>query len=106
MQNEVEVLAQTCHAANRAFAAATGKPGIPEWGSVSESQRNGTRNRVTTELQRLRGAGIGIAASGDNPPGGNLAGGDDEDAIESGIITGIVSGVLTTQQQLGQRQAA
>lgn len=107
MHNEVEVLSQTCHAATRAYAAATGNPGIPEWGAVSESQRNETRNRVTAELQRLRTTGAG-GAGGPTGGGGNIGGGegDEEETVNNGILSGIVRGVFLANPEIRQRAAA
>jgi len=105
MQNEVEVISQTCYAARRAYAAATGNPGLPEWPTASESLKNATRQRVTTELQRFRTGGTGITGS-DNPPGRNPGGEEDDEAVGNGIIAGVVHGILDAQAQLRERQAA
>jgi hypothetical protein len=102
MRNEVEVISQTCHEANRAFAAATGNPGLSNWANSSEAQKNDTRNRVTAELQRLRTAG------GSTPPGNLRGGGDgDEEAIRNGIFIGIVQGFYSSGagQQLQEAAA-
>lgn len=105
MTNEVEVISQTCYAANRAYAAATGNPGLPEWGATSESLKNETRQRVTNELQRLRTGGTGFAGS-ENPPGRGTGGEGDDEAIQNGIIAGVVHGILDAQAQLRERRAA
>lgn len=94
MHNEVEVIAQTCHAATRAYSQATGGPGLPEWGGITESQRNAVRNRVTGELQRLRtsGGAVGSIAAG---AATTNQGGDPDDPdspIQTGIFNGIVRG--------------
>jgi hypothetical protein len=101
MRNEVEVISQTCHEANRAYAAATGNGGQPNWANSSEAQKNEVRNRVTTELQRLR------AGNGGTPPGNLTGGGDPDDAIQNGIFTGIVQGFYNagTSQQLQEAAA-
>jgi hypothetical protein len=105
MNNEVEVIAQTCHAANRAFANATGSPGIPDWAGTSESQKNHTRDRVAGQLRMLRtgGGNAGtIAASADtrDPPD------DASTAIQDSIFNGIVLGFYNAGQALQQQTAA
>lgn len=108
MQNETEVIAQTCHAASRAYSQATGSPGIPDWGGLTETQRNTTRNRVTGELQRLRSSGGAVSSMSAGAATTNQGGDpDDPDSpIQTGIFTGIVRGFYEAQRASPRQEAA